>query len=1120
MKRTLPLLFLLLTGIAHGQPAASVLSSGKWYKLSVKADAVYKLDYSFLQKLGINPDIINPKNIRVYAGQHGMLPQSNTAERISDPQELAIQVIGQDDGRFDRSDYILFYGEGPDYYQLLPSKGIYEYQNHLYSDLNYYFLNIGTGSGKRITTAASLSGSYPVITEYDDVNYYETDQSNILHSGRDWFGEVFDTQVEYTIRFDVADVVPASTIKIVSAVMGRSFASSSFQLSVNGISIGTLDVPPLVNSDYSPKGVQVTDTLVVAANDVNAPQQSHQDLRIRFNKAATPPSVGYLDFILLQATRTLRLTGDQITFQSLKSLEQPITQFQIADLQAGAAIWDVTNPWSARIRPLSASGSFVAPTDSLRKFVALSNKSYLTPTPVGEIPNQNIRGVSSVDLLIITAPEFLSSALKLSSYRQSQGLAVSVFTTTQVYNEFSGGKQDVTAIRDAVRFLFVNGAGIRNLLLFGKGSYDYKDHLSYNKNFVPIYQSRNSLSPLDTYSSDDYYGFLEPQEGNWGESPPENHTLDIGVGRIPVKKTDEAAGIVEKIITYESNNMGDWRKEILFVADDGDFNIHMSQADSLAESLEKNHPEFNTKKIFLDSYKQEQSSIGPISKEATMALTNSVRHGLVIVNYTGHGNEQQWMQERILDQVKLEDWTSAPMFPLLVTATCEFGRNDDPGLISTAELSMLMKTGGSIGLVTTARPVNSSTNFKLNKAFYDALFTLNLGKFRDLGSVFRDTKNNSMSGIANRNFSLLGDPSIKLALPGPSVNVSGITNLGSGSDTLKGLSHVRVNGWVYQQGIPDTGFNGTIMGTLYDKPQQSVTIGDENPPYNFRARENIFYNGQGKIQSGQFQMDFIMPVSIDPVVGKGKLSLYAFNGSGKQAAGSQTNVKVGSIESNSPADNLLPQVQVYIGDSTFLDGGIASSNTHLLAILSDENGINTSTLDSERQMIAILDDSITYPIASYYRSDIDNFRRGKVSFPLNGLSPGRHTLTIRASDTYGNIASSTIHFNVSDQSGIVVEELFNYPNPVSASTIFRFKHSRSGEDIEAELTIFNLTGQPVRSDTYLFTSSPYQVDLPSWDAATLSGIKLGAGLYLVRISVRSLLDGSKNEKFAKVIITN
>ncbi len=1113
-------------GTGIGQP--SVLSSGKWYKVSVKSDGVYLLDYGAMSAMGFNPNSLDPKKVQVHAGDNGMLPQSNLAARQSDLRQVALLAVGMEDGRFNQGDYFLFFAQGPDRYGINASTGLGFYENHLYSDKNFYFVTVGATNGLRLASRPTLAGNYPLITEWDNLDYYETEQTNELHSGRTWYGERFDATLEYTVQFNFPNILPGSQIKLFTSMMGRSTGASSFQVLFNGTQVSTQPVPPVTNDPYAIIGSDVRDTLMLNADAVQAPLRTGQDVTIRFTKAASGFSVGYLDYLMMQVKQRFEYPGDQWLFTSLKSLEQPISQYQFSTI-ASARTWDVSDPFEPIIQEGTfavSNGdmgilSFATESTSLRKFIHFT-QSAGSPKLEGAVPNQNLKGIATTDLLIISAPEFLPEAERLANHRRSQsGLSVTVVSTSEVYHEFSGGKQDVTALRDLIKFLYDKGTGIKNVLLFGRGSFDYKNKLSFNRNFVPIYQSRNSLNPLQTYASDDFYGFLEDSEGNWGEDPPEQHTLDIGVGRIPVTKLDEATAWVDKVIAYENQNWGAWRKRIVFTADDGDFNTHQNQADQLANTLEIDHPEVDVQKLFLDQFPQLQSSNGQVSPDARKALNTVVNSGVGILNFTGHGSELQWMQERILDQVSFDEWKPRNRYPFLVTATCEFGRNDDPGLISSAEISLFQKKSGSIGMVTTSRPVYSSTNFTLNKAFYQSLFTRSNGLLQDWGGIFKLTKNASMSGVQNRNFSLLADPSMYPPFGSAEVVVDNITNLTSGSDTLKALSRVRVQGSIHQQGAVVSDYEGNVQLTLYNKSTPHVTLGDENAPYNYAQRDDAVYRGNASIYNGQFELEFIVPQAIDPTVGMGKAGLYASpRSSQRDGIGAEVNVKIGSAELNTGSDNSGPDIELFMGDTTFISGGLISSSSRIVAILTDQSGIDISNFNPQNDIQASLDDGPPMNLNPYYQADADTYQRGKLDYPMEGLPAGHHTLTLRATDTYGNSSSATISFNVTDQPGIQIEQWLNYPNPFYSSTTFHFKHSHPGEDLEAAVTIFDRMGKVVLYNTYQIGGSTYTVDLPAWDGTTADGNKLPGGLYLMKLSVRSLLDGTKNERIAKVILLN
>ncbi|MBP9926478.1 MAG: type IX secretion system sortase PorU [Cyclobacteriaceae bacterium] len=1103
-----------------------ILASGNWYKFSVANDGAVKIDYNLLKRAGINPDQIDPRNIKIYTGQHGMLPQANDQPRISQLQEISIEVSGESDGRFNSGDLILFFGRGPDKYEYDLQKQLFAYQNNLFTDKNFYFLTIGSDAGKRITKIENLIGAFPLINQFDEIAYYETEKYNILKSGRQWFGEQFDAITTATIQFDISGVVENSDIKLVSHVMAQSITNTSFQISFNANPVLIQPIVAIPNSSYNIKGRVKADTTIFNSNTVAAPTKSKQDINYQFTKGSPGISIGYLDFFILSLKRKLALYGDETIFRSSSSLANTTSTFEVNNVTAGVRLWDVTDYLDAKDQDYSLTNNkllFSTNTTLLKEFVVFKSDKAKDPVFEGKVSNQNIHSMTHPELLIITHPDFLNEAQRLANHRQSiSGVISKVVTINQIYNEFSGGKQDVTALRDFIKMLYDDtNVQLKNVLIFGRGSYDYKNRVLGNTNYVPIYESRNSLSPLETYASDDYYSFLETTEGEWSESPAQNHTLDIGVGRLPVKTLAEATRVVDKLIEYDldPSSFGPWQNEILFVADDGDFNIHNSQADQLANSVELLNPKYHTKKFFLDSFEQVTKPTGQRSPDATKALDLAIHKGSLIVNYTGHGSERVWMDERILDETIIENWKNGPRYPLFVTATCEFGRHDDPFQITSGELTLLQKKGGSIGLVTSSRPVNSSTNFTLNKAFYESLFTKSQNKFNDLGTVFKETKNKSISGVANRNFSLLGDPSMQLALAENEIIFDEIKT-SAGSLELKGLSQVNVTGHIENNLSVQTQFIGNLTLTLFSEEVNLVTKGDENPPFNYSDRPNTLFRGNTSVNQGLFELQFIMPKNIPAEFITGKFLTSAFDKDGDFANGAALNNQMGGLEPSPIPDNTPPQIQLFLGDTTFIPGGIVGPNTKIVAKFFDESGINISVDPTGNEITASIDSGSTFSLNEYYYANLNNYKTGSLTFPLERLEKGKHTLTLSASDTYNNRAIGTVDFVVTDGDQIQIEEFSNYPNPFYESTILEFTQTRPGEDLEVYLTILDLAGKVILNQTFEVFSSQYRVTLTEWDGKSASGTKLSQGIYLGKLSVRSLLDGSKNEQYTKLIILN
>ncbi|QOI97106.1 MAG: type IX secretion system sortase PorU [Flammeovirgaceae bacterium] len=1107
---------------ASGQ--SSVLHTGNWYKVAVKQNGVYRIDLNLFKKMGFDPKT-DPRKIRIYGNGGGMLPQANSTPRPTDLTELAIYIQGEEDGNFNSQDFILFYAEGPDKVSFSQQEEIFFYEKNLYASQNFYFITVGTTNGKRIQTASDAGSGFPVVSTFENFVYHELDQHNELKSGRAWFGERFDLSTELIHSFSLPDIIPDTPIKIVSDVMAQSFDNTSFSLFLNGTQIGQQTIAAIPNIQYGIKGRQKRDTLIINSTAVSAPSTTKQELRYQYNKSTSTRSIGYLNFCLLQATQQLKLQGQQTLFRSLASLQQPVSRYSIGQATASSRIWNITDPLSPVLQVAvfqSGTISFAAPSVNLQNYIVFQPNAP-APELIGKVTNQNLRGQSTPNLIIVTHPDFKNEAQRLANHRMAvTGWTAQVATTTEIYNEFSSGRQDVTAIRDFVKHLYDKAPGaLRALLLFGKGSYDYKNILGNNRNFVVTYESRNSLHPLQTYSSDDYFAFLENHEGEWAEDPPVNHSMDIGVGRLPVKTLSEAKTVVDKIIAYDTDTKlaGPWRKNIVFIADDGDFNIHQSQADQLAEEIEANQAFFNPHKIYLDAFPQPAGASGQTSPETRTAIEKAFYDGALIINYTGHGGERQWAQERIFDDLVIVSLQNKRL-PLLLTATCEFGRQDDPIFLSGGELCILQKNGGAIALVTTARPVSSSTNFALNQAFYEALFQKNDNAYTELGDIFRRTKNSSHSGVSNRNFSLIGDPSLHLAMPEFGIEADEIKTQ-AGSDTLSALSLVTITGKITDHThTVNTSFNGILHATLLDKETSFQTLGDENPVFSYTQWFNALYRGQAQIENGTFSMELLMPKNIVYSVGTGKLSLYAYHEEQlTDASGFSKAFKIGLSEPTPPTDNTPPEIRLFIGDTTFIEGGIVPTPARLIARLSDDSGINISAYGIGNSLVATIDDNQTFILNNYYIADINNFRKGTIEFTLPPLLPGTHNLTLKAWDAYNNPAQASINFSVGGE-GLVIESFGNYPNPFTESTKLYLTHNRSGDDLEGVLGLYDYTGREVHRINFFVPESTYQVTLAEFFRTEEPLKYLKAGLYYARISLRSITNGSKNERVTKLIIAN
>jgi hypothetical protein len=359
-----------------------------------------------------------------------------------------------------------------------------------------------------------------------------------------------------------------------------------------------------------------------------------------------------------------------------------------------------------------------------------------------------------------------------------------------------------------------------------------------------------------------------------------------------------------------------------------------------------------------------------------------------------------------------------------------------------------------------------------------------------------------------------------LALPPLSVEVSSIKTI-NGSDTLKALSEVVALGRITSTGETISDFNGTVEVTLFDKQKTFTTIGKNDPPFQYKEWANALFRGKANVTNGTFSIQFMLPTNMAREVDAGRLSLYASDPETlRDAIGSYTQFKVGTMEKSPVNEVLPPAMTLFIGDKTFVNGGITTPDTHLIANIVDNSGVNISGFDPEKSLIGFLDDDPKgFVLNDYFVADANHANSGWLTYPLRNLEPGKHTITVKAWDIYNNGSEATVEFVVTDGQGLVIETFGNYPNPFIENTTLFFTHNRSGDDLQAQVFIQKVTGELVQHYEITLPESASRVIVMELGALN-SDKKLTAGLYLARLVVRSLTNGSKNEQVTKLIILN
>ena len=1094
----------------------SVLSSDKWYKVSVTNTGVHKLSYKDFQNLNIELNDININSIKLFGNGGGMLPNLNSQFRYNDLQENAIYVYDfNNNGYFNSNDYILFYAESPNKWSYSESIDLFEYKEHLFSDECYYFITIDTDSnGKRILNKPLLTDYTKVIKSFNDFKVHESNIENLIQSGREWYGERFGIIDNYVFDFSFPNLINSEPIYIKTSVAARSLNSSSFTVNANSNFISNINIPNIVYdyaTEYAKKASN-TQTYISSSDQIS--------IELEFNYSENN-AIGWLDYLQLNARRSLAMHNNILNFRDFESLDSlAIGKFEISNANSSTIVWDVTDVLNIKKVNANLNGSvlsFIDSLDILREYCAFEN-SFLNPNLIGMIENQNLHNISlDVNYVIISHPIFLTQANRLSDIHEYyDNLTSVVVTPQQIYNEFSSGMQDVAAIRDFLKMLYDRqNSNLEYALLFGDGSYDNKDRIINNTNFIPTFQSTNSLSPVNSFVTDDFFALLDDDDGDLI-----NDLIDIGIGRFPAKNLNEAINLVDKVETYYSaESLGDWRNSITFIADDGDAkdgNLHMSDADKLANLLDTNNLNVNINKIYLDNYLQESTPGGPRSPDAQEAINRSIDNGTFLVNYSGHGGPLGWTQERILEIDQINNWTNKYKLPLFMTATCKFSCFDNPGKTSAGELVLLNPEGGAIALLTTTRLVYAFPNYKLNENFMNIFCEKNNGEFPTLGQLFKKTKVLSGSNTNSRNFTLLGDPALRLSYPKYIVSTTNI------SDTLKALEEVEISGKVTDDdGNLLVDFNGILYPTIYDKEIISLTLGQEScSPMPFRNQNNIIYKGEASVSNGEFSFSFIVPKDIENNYAHGKVSYYASNDNKEDASGHDDSFIIGGLADNVIYDYDGPLVSLYMNTRDFIFGGMTNSDPFLLVDIEDFSGINTVGNGIGHDITAILDNNTSNPfiLNDYYKSNLDDYKSGVIEFPFENLEPGPHTITLKIWDVFNNSSESVISFYVTDKENFTISDFLNYPNPFITNTDFYFEHNQSNQNLDVSIEIYSITGQHIKTLKDTFYDSGYRIGPISWNGKNEYGKIVSSGLYIAKLNIE-LDNGFYETKSIRIAIT-
>jgi hypothetical protein len=1146
----------------HLSVTRSVLADGLIFKIPIREEGLYRIDRAVLSELlsrvGRSLSEVDPRRLQLYGNGGAPLPALNSAPRAADLIENPVWRIGLDDGAFDAGDALIFYAAGPQGWTYNAQRGEWEHYTHPFSNENYYFLKIGDRTGLSLETqpfleeatgqpVTQLMGRFVV-----DPEEFLWSKEGIVEgkgSGLTWVSVPISPAGRLRVLQNTTlPGLKAGTIVYRARVAIQSNPAASVQFISRGQVLATLSAGVTFPDPESPVARAAEATFSQALATAGS-----LDLEMTLTNPGGDPRAA-LEW--LRVFYPMRLTASNNYLRFFTPPGQTGTfEFVLEGFTEMPQVWDITEPGRIlRLAVRSVVGGYqvrVAAMDPERprELVAFTPAAVrtLNAASVRRIVNQNLHGIDQYpDLAIVTADTFRVYAEELAEHRRREGLRVVVATVEQIYNEFSGGVPDMRAVRDYLKFLYDRAPSAQQLLryalLFGDGHFNYRGlwRQPTLRNWVFPYQTVDSYHPINSYTSDDYFGLLDDNEGLWldfGAGAYSAERLDLGIGRLPVQTPEEARQVLDKIFRYENpETFGAWRLRYTVVADDGptgvaaqqnDLDLHVQNIDVVAEELKRRFPGVDVQKIYALSYPRVFMGIWRIP-DARQDILRALEEGTLVINYSGHGSSDVLAQEEIFTKDDAAALTNRDRLAIFITATCSWGRWDMTETQSGGEVLLLNPNGGAVAVFSTVRlvytsPDTSVLNVGLNRMLNQYLFTPEAdGQMPRLGDALRRTKN-TRAGLQNNNrrFNLLGDPTLRVGFPYQRVVVETINGQPPRSEQpvpVRALERVTVSGYVqHATGTIDPAFTGMATLTVFDAERQKpLPYWRYMPTPYYLVREDLIWRGQVDVRNGRFEATFVVPKDILYSNQQGRLSIYAQSLTA-HAAGFTEDFVVGGTATNIPDDQEGPEIQLYLNDTTFVSGGLVPPNPKLLVFLYDASGINTVGAGLGHELLLIIDgnEARAQNLSRAFRSEPNSYQRGRVEWTLSDLAPGPHTLTVRAWDVLNNVSTASLDFIISDDRQLELRNVFNYPNPTTGPTRFVFEHNQPpGTPARVQLRIYTLAGRPVRTldgpETLPTGTLPANLVMIPWDGRDEDQDRLATGIYLYRLRVEvERPDGSR-----------
>ncbi|WP_457565383.1 type IX secretion system sortase PorU [Caldithrix abyssi] len=1087
----------------------ALLPPGPFYKITVKEDGLYKITPSVLETAGIDLNSFTIDQIQMFNNGGHELHYNTRSVYFNPPftQEIPVLVFDQNnDGKFNGSDYILFYGKHVNSWFYNPLTNDFTYQQHTFATENIYWLSVNGSGGKRMSQTQNLPTSATATADYFyDRFHFEEDLYNLLGSGPDWYGHRFFGQSGgYSNDFSILPKTDAAgatarfriQFKGGSGILWTDYENYRYEFSI------------LLNNNSVFSRITFNNASRIAFNkdltDLTWLKSGANTLSINYQGNLDACNV-YLDWFELIYPRGLAAEGNQLVIYADENTQA--VRYTVTNLSDGVDyyIFDVTDPvnplvLAADLTAANGALSFNLPPSSSKRMLLVSSLSsskvkFVTGVTAFTPRVDLLNPANQADHISITHKTFLPYAEEIASLHKGN-LTTFVTCMEDIYFYFNSGVPDPTALRNFLRYTrdYWADPAPSFVLFFGDAHYDYRNINLPDTIRVPTWEIYDA-GEIDSRCTDDYFVDLDYS----GTSRFSSFTPDIAIGRIPVESVLDCERIVEKMHDYHFNSIQDgWQTNITLVADDqyGNNNssteyMHQSQSETIAKLPQMR--KFILNKVYLSAFPSVPGGFLRIKPEANEALINYLNQGTLIVNYIGHGSPTKWAHEDVFNMDR--DYPriiNEGRLCFLVAATCDFGKFDDPHEPSFTEALIWKEKNGIIGALASTRLAYSTQNATLASNFFQNLFPLNqpsnklgLAKLSALGIS---------SSVNDQKYILFADPAMVLADPKEKIEITEIN-----PDTLKALSKVTVKARVES----GNSFNGEAVLLVHDAAYENVRTDNGFSPITLIGPR--IFKGEVDVQDGLLTGRFIVPKSIRYVDRPtGRVTIYAHSPeSNLSAMGYNDQLLINGSESD-VNDQQGPEIDVYFKDQeNFTSGDLIPDNTILIVRLKDENGINI-TGETGHNISLQIDQEAPKDISGFFAYDKNSFQQGKIEYPLTQLKSGEHTIKIQAFDNLNNLNTTEVLIKVAATDNILLTDVVNYPNPFRDQTRFTFQTNVPGADVK--IKIYTVTGRLIQ-ELHGVSVMGYNDEI-EWDGRDRDGDEIANGVYLYKIILR---EGNKEK---------